>query len=58
MDKGRTWGDICKQTIEDVNKMGIKTYACISSIQENEPRLLKTGEFSESSKKKQGCPRC
>jgi hypothetical protein len=34
MGKYRRWGGICKEIIEDANRMGIKTYTCISSFQE------------------------
>jgi hypothetical protein len=34
MGKGKTWRGICEETIEEVNKMGIKTYTWFRSIQE------------------------
>ena len=34
MGKGKTWRGVCEETIEDINKTGIKTYTCYRSIQE------------------------
>jgi hypothetical protein len=34
MGKGKTWKGVCEETIEELNKIGIKTYTCFGSIQE------------------------